>query len=154
MISKSEESEALSMIFGEKLKELRLKLNYSQSELAEVTGISERSLYTYEQLGAIPRRGNIKKLAGALKVDPSYLTDDDAVDPGEDFEEEEFLRRAKSRYGDKGKREAEAILKRAGALFAGGALDDDAKEVFMQSLMQIYMESKEEASEKFSPKKK
>ena len=80
--------------------------------------------------------------------------DDKALDPGKDFEEEEFLRRAKSRYGNKGQREAEAILKRAGALFAGGALDDDAKEVFMQSLMQIYMESKEEASEKFSPKKK
>ena len=55
------------MTFGEKLKELRLKLNYSQSELAEVTGISERSLYTYEQLGAIPRRGNINKLAAALR---------------------------------------------------------------------------------------
>jgi transcriptional regulator with XRE-family HTH domain len=140
------------MTFGEKLKDLRLKLNYSQSELSEVTGISERSLYTYEQLGAIPRKSNIKKLSEALKVDAEYLTDESLDDPGADFEEEEFVRRAKSRYGNKGKREAEAILARAGALFAGGALDDDAKDVFMESLMKIYMESKEEASKKFGKK--
>ena len=33
-------------------------------------------------------------------------------------------------------------------------LDDDAKEIFMQSLMQVYISSKKEASEKFSRKKK
>ena len=142
------------MTFGEKLKDLRLKLNYSQSELASVTGISERSLYTYEALGAIPRKGNIKKLAEALKVDVSYLTDESSADPGKSFEEEEFLRRARSRYGDKGKREAEAILSRTGALFAGGALDEDAKDIFMESIMKIYLESKEEARARFGSKKK
>lgn len=140
------------MTFGEKLRELRLKLNYSQSELAKVTGISERSLYTYEALGAIPRKGNIAKLAEALKVDISYLTDENRTDPGDGFEEEEFVRRAKSRYGNKGRREAEAILERTGALFAGGALDEEAKDIFMESVMKIYMESKEEARKKFSPK--
>ncbi len=39
------------MTFGEKVKETRLALNMSQAELAQLTGISERSLYTYEQLG-------------------------------------------------------------------------------------------------------
>ena len=141
------------MTFGEKLKDLRLKLNYSQSELAKVTGISERSLYTYEALGAIPRKGNIRRLADALKVDPSYLLSEESADPGESFREEEFVRRARSRYGDKGKREAQAILARTGALFAGGALDDDAKDIFMESVMKIYMESKEEARKKFSSKK-
>ena len=140
------------MTFGEKLKDLRLRLNYSQSELAEVTGISERSLYTYEVLGAIPRKGNIAKLAEVFKVDPSYLTDDKNSDPGEGFEKEEFVRRAKSRYGNKGRREAEAILERTGALFAGGALDEEAKDIFMESVMKIYMESKEEARKKFTPK--
>ncbi len=139
------------MTFGEKLKDLRLKLNYSQSELAEVTGISERSLYTYEALGAIPRKNNILKLASALKVDPSYLLDEENEEPGEGFKEEEFVRRAKSRYGDRGKREAKAILERTGALFAGGALDEEAKDIFMESVMKIYMESKEEARRKFTP---
>ncbi len=37
------------MTFGEKIKEARLAMNLSQTELAQMTGISERSLYTYEQ---------------------------------------------------------------------------------------------------------
>lgn len=54
------------MTFGEKVKEARLAMNLSQTELAQLTGISERSLYTYEQLGTLPRKSNIRKLAEAL----------------------------------------------------------------------------------------
>ena len=56
------------MTFGEKLKKARLALNYSQSEVAELSGISERSLYTYEQTGTMPRSGNIRKLAEVLNL--------------------------------------------------------------------------------------
>ena len=49
------------MTFGEKLRETRIEHNLSQSELAEMTGLSERSLYTYEQLDVIPRKHNIRK---------------------------------------------------------------------------------------------
>lgn len=48
------------MTFGEKVKEARLAMNLSQTELAQMTGISERSLYTYEQLGTLPRKNNVK----------------------------------------------------------------------------------------------
>ena len=48
------------MTFGEKVKEARLLKNLSQTELAAITGISERSLYTYEQLNTLPRKSNIK----------------------------------------------------------------------------------------------
>ena len=44
------------MPFGEKVRKARLALNLSQAELAQMTGISERSLYTYEQLGTLPRK--------------------------------------------------------------------------------------------------
>ena len=54
------------MTFGEKVKQARLALDLSQTELAEKTGISERSLYTYEQMGTMPRMGNVKKIAEAL----------------------------------------------------------------------------------------
>ena len=55
------------MTFGEKVRKARLALNLSQAELAQMTGISERSLYTYEQLGTLPRKNNIIKLAEALQ---------------------------------------------------------------------------------------
>ncbi len=142
------------MTFGEKVKEARILKNLSQTELAAITGISERSLYTYEQLNTIPRKSNLKKLADALNVSISYLIDEEEIDTQKNMDKEEFIDQVKDKYGYKGAKEAQDVLERAGALFAGGDLDDDAKEIFMQSLMQVYISSKKEASEKFSRKKK
>lgn len=142
------------MKFGEKLKTVRLALNLSQSELAEKTGISERSLYTYEQTGILPRSNNLRKLAEALNVSVSYLLDEEETDPKKNIDQEIFIANSKNKYGYKGAREATEILSRTSALFAGGELDDTAKELFFQSLMEVYLDSKHKASEKFSPKKR
>ena len=142
------------MTFGEKVKEARILKNLSQTELAAITGISERSLYTYEQLNTIPRKSNLKKLAEALNVSISYLIDDEETDAQKNIEKEDFIDQVKDKFGYKGAKEAQDVLHRAGALFSGGDLDNDAKEIFMQSLMQVYISSKKEASEKFSRKKK
>ena len=48
------------MTFGEKVKEARLLRNLSQTELAAITGISERSLYTYEQLNTLHERAILR----------------------------------------------------------------------------------------------
>lgn len=141
------------MTFGEKVKEARLAHNLSQAELAKMTGISERSLYTYEQLGTIPRMSNVNKLAEALNVSAAYLLDDDDVDTQSHIDEELFVASAKSQFGYKGAREAQDVIGRTRALLAGGDLDDDAKEVFFQALMEVYLESKADARAKFTPKK-
>lgn len=142
------------MTFGEKLKTVRLSLNLSQSELAEKTGISERSLYTYEQTGILPRSNNLRKLADALNVSVSYLLDEEETDPNKNIDHDIFVANSKKEYGYKGAREATELLSRASALFAGGELDDDAKELFFQSLMEVYLDSKQTARNKFSPKKR
>ena len=142
------------MTFGEKVKEARILKNLSQAELAAITGISERSLYTYEQLNTIPRKNNLKLLADALNVSISYLIDEEEIDKQKNLEKEDFIDDVKDKFGYKGAKEAKDVLDRAGALFAGGDLDDDAKEIFMQSLMKVYISSKKEASQKFSRKKK
>lgn len=142
------------MTLGEKLKNARLALDMSQTELAKKTGISERSLYTYEQMGAIPRTSNIKKLADALNVTVTYLMDEEETDKGKDANLDIFLANVKNEYGSRGAREASEVLERASALFAGGELDDEAKEVFFRSLMEIYLDSKAEAKEKFSSRQR
>lgn len=142
------------MTFGEKLKSVRLSLNLSQSELSEKTGISERSLYTYEQTGILPRSNNLRKLADALNVSVSYLLDEEETDPNKNIDHDIFIANSKNQYGYKGAREATELLSRASALFAGGELDDEAKELFFQSLMEVYLDSKQEARNKFSPKKR
>ena len=68
------------MTFGEKVRLARTTLNLSQAELSEITGISERSLYTYEQLNTIPRKSNVQKLADALHVSVTYLMDEQEED--------------------------------------------------------------------------
>ncbi len=141
------------MTFGEKIKKARLALNLSQSEVAEKTGISERSLYTYEHTGTMPRSGNILKLAEALNVSVGYLLDEEETDTKKDLDHDIFIANARNKYGCKGAKEAADILSRASALFAGGELDDSAKDLFFQSLMEVYLESKEEARAKFTPKR-
>ena len=123
------------MTFGEKVKAARLALNLSQAELSKMTGISERSLYTYEQTGTIPRMSNVN------------------TDTQSHIDEELFIASAKSKHGYRGAKEAQDVIGRTKALLAGGDLDDEAKEVFFRALMEVYLESKAEASAKFTPKK-
>lgn len=141
------------MTFGEKLKAIRRDLNLSQVELAKLSGVTERSLYTYEQLGIIPRKSNLIKIANALNVSvESLMTDEECVEPTP-ADENTFIASVKEQYGYKGAKEAQEVLNRTRALFAGGELDEEAKDVFFRALMEVYLESKAEAHDKFTPKK-
>ncbi len=142
------------MTFGEKMKQTRLSQNLSQNELSQKTGISERSLYAYEQTGVMPRSGNIKKIAESLHVSVGYLMDESETDRQKNIDQDIFLANVKNQYGYHGAKEASDILSRASALFAGGKLDEEAKDVFFRSLMEVYLESKEEARAKFAPKQR
>ena len=142
------------MVFGEKLKKARLALNLSQIELAENAGITERSIYSYEHTGTLPRAAVLKKLADALNVTVTYLMDEDETNKQKNIDEELFLANAKNEFGHKGAREAQSVLERASALFAGGELEDEAKDIFFKSLMEVYLESKTEAREKYAPKRR
>ena len=107
------------MTFGEKIKEARLAMNLSQTELAQMTGISERSLYTYEQLGTLPRKSNIRKLAEALHISVSYLLDESETDSQSHIDQDMFILEAKENFGSKGAKEAQEVLGRVNSLFAG-----------------------------------
>ena len=140
------------MTFGEKIRNTRINLNLSQADLAKKTGISERSLY--ENGNVIPRDRNIIKLAEAMNVSVNYLLDEEEKDPTRNLDQDIFIANVRNRFGSKGAREASEILSRTSALFAGGALDESAKEIFFQALMEVYLDSKKEARDKFSPKKR
>lgn len=141
------------MTFGTKVKNARLALNLSQSELAKKTGISERSLYAYEQTGTLPRGSNVQKIAEALNVSVSYLLDEEETDTQKYKDHDIFIAQAKKDFGYKGAKEAADVLTRASALFAGGELNDSAKDQFFKSIMEVYLDSKAAAREKFAPKR-
>ena len=69
------------MDFAKKIKKEREKLGITQEELAERTGLSERSIVAYESQGVIARYKNIVKLAAALQVAVEYLMNDDMQEP-------------------------------------------------------------------------
>lgn len=142
------------MTFGEKVRQARIALDLSQTELAKKTGISERSLYTYEQMGTMPRMGNVKKIAEALCVSVGYLMDEEEEDREKDIDKDIFLANVKNEYGIKGAKEASEVITRASALFAGGELDEEAKDLFFRSIMEVYLDSKEEARAKFAPRQR
>jgi hypothetical protein len=57
-------------------------------------------------------------------------------------ENELFVEKAQAEYGLSGKKQAQRLIEQAQALFAGGELDDEDKEAFLQSISDIYFDSK------------
>ena len=53
--------------FSEKVKDARLQLGLSQQQLGEATGVSLRTILSYEKGEKMPRQGTLLKLAKALK---------------------------------------------------------------------------------------
>lgn len=124
------------MGFGENLKQMRTEMGLSQKKLAELTGTTSRTILNYEQGARLPKNIEIvSKIAYALGTTTEMLING----------KEEFVISAGSTYGDKGKREAEAILENAAALFAGGELDDEEMLSFMTRIQTIYLDSKKKA---------
>ena len=144
----------MATIFGEKIRTRRLVLGIQQSELAQMVGVSERTIYSYEQREASPRRNVIRKLAHALQVSVAYLVNDEETDPTKDLDIDIFLDTAEETFGSRGAREADLLLHRVNALFAGGDLDDAAKDIFFQDITAAYLEVKQEARRRFSAKKR
>jgi len=59
---------------GQRIKELRTKLNMTQSDLALKVGMTYVQIGRYEKRGAMPSADVLKKLAEALNTTADYLT--------------------------------------------------------------------------------
>lgn len=138
--------------FAKKLKDARERKDLSQTELAKRAGISQRSITSYENENIIPRGNTIRKLAKALNVSIEYLVNEEVTDPNAGRDKDAFIGTARDNYGIKGEREARLLLERNKALFAGGELDQEAKDAFFEALMVAYVQCKEEAKETFGKK--
>ena len=140
--------------FAEKVFDARTELGFSQSQLGERVGVSLRSILAYEKGEKTPRPSTVLKLARVLNVSVKFLTDENCENPLEDIEKDGYIEDARERYGAKGARDLDTLIRENCALFAGGELSADEKEVFFEALTKAYIASKEEARIKFSPKGK
>ena len=62
------------------------------------------------------------------------------------------MEQARELYGNVGARDMEALLRDNAALFAGGELSQEQKDVFFEAVMKAYLTCKEEARQKFGKK--
>ena len=132
------------MNFGEKVRQLRTSMGWTQDELAKKLGKSKRTIVGYENGETYPRKREVyTQLAELFDVDTNYLL----------TENEEFITEASELYGRRGQLQAAALLEQAAALFAGGSLSEDDELAFVNEIQQLYLDSKKKAR-KFAPQRR
>jgi transcriptional regulator with XRE-family HTH domain len=131
------------MLFGDRIKELRNLLDISQQELANRTGLSLRSIQNYESNTRYPKDVAIlNKLCAALGT-----TIEDMMS-----EEDQFVLDAATKFGSRGKKDAETLVDEIGGLFAGGELNEDDKDKVFRAITDMYWKAKDN-NKKYTPKK-
>ena len=113
------------MKFNEKLTMLRRRYSVSQSDLAEAVGVSRKSIQYYEAGERYPRGRVLTKLAEFFNVSLEYMTSD----------EENYI-------PQQGTGSAAALVNEVAALFAGGTLSDEDKDLAMRVIQEAYWDSK------------
>lgn len=121
------------MSFGKKVKALREKKGITQSELAEVLGITLKTVSNYETKDVRPRKMEMyKKISDFFEVNINYLL----------TEEDYFLMSANKKFGYKGRKDAQALIETMSGLFAGGELPEEDKEALFEAIQEAYWQSK------------
>ncbi|MDD4169374.1 MAG: helix-turn-helix domain-containing protein [Desulfotomaculaceae bacterium] len=138
--------------FSEKVREARRLLKLTQEELGQLVGVSKRSVVDYETGKARPRRNVNRKLAEALRVSVDYLDHDEIEDPTYGQDKTEYVEETRERFGNQAAKEIDFLLERNKALFAGGSLDQDAKDAFFAAITKAYWTAKEEARQIYGRK--
>ena len=132
------------MNFNEKVRDARARLGLNQKDLANKSGISVRMIAAYEKGSSFPQAARLYKLAEALEVPIEYLRDDDAQLDFSGSEKTLSHRHADTNDSDTDM-DLEKMLADNRALFAGGMIDDEAKDMYFQALMRAYLECKDAA---------
>mgnify|MGYP003610642224 FL=1 len=131
------------MLFGDRIKELRNLADMSQQELANRTGLSLRSIQNYESNQRYPKDVAIlNKLCAALGTTIEELMK----------EEDQFILEAASKFGSRGKNDAEKLIEEVGGLFAGGELNEEDKDKVFRAITEMYWKAKDN-NIKYTPKK-
>lgn len=134
---------------GDKVKALRLSKKMTLTALSRASGLSDRAIRYIENNERTPGAGAIRQLADALEVRPDFFMDAALFD--QELHKEDFLRQAKEKYGSRGMAQARYLIEQAQALYAGGELSEEDREVFRSEMEAIFWDSQEEA-QKYAPK--
>lgn len=134
---------------ADKILDARSAAHFTQEQLAEMVGVSRRSIAAYERGESLPRKSTVLKLGKALSVSTKYLTSDDCDDPLEDISKDSYYTEAMEKYGSNGVKDMEAFLEEGKALLAGGSISQEKKDELFEAFAQAYFLCKAEAKKKY-----
>lgn len=140
--------------FQDKVKERRGLLGLTQKQLAEKAGIGFRTIVTYESGERFPHAAQLYKLAKALGVSTEYLKNDGIEDPAYGIDRMDYVEQMREAAGTGEAMSLESMLAQNQAMFAGGAVSEEAKDAYFQAVMKAYLECKEAAKKTYGRRKK
>lgn len=108
----------------------------------------------YSQLKMKQKEKIAEWMFHALNVSYDYLKHDEITDPSYGIEKMDYIDEVNGQLGEKGAKDINEILEANRALFAGGELDEEAKDAFYQAVTKAYLSCKMEAKKTFGRKKK
>ena len=132
------------MTFAEKLKQVRIGCRLTQEQIAELIGVTRKTIILYEAGDRTPKQEKVyESLAKHFQTSVDFWKYDN---------KEDFERTATIAYGADGKQQAKKLLSDAAGLFAGGELPEEDKDALMRALSDAYFTAKEK-NRRFTPKK-
>jgi len=131
------------MAFADKLKAARMQAGLSQEKLSAELGISKRTIINYENGQTLPSSDKLPIIAKYFGVTIESLITED----------EEFIAAAYKQGGNKGARDAKALVNEVSGLFSGGKLSEDDMDTAMRAIQNAYWIAKDESKRKYTPKK-
>ena len=129
------------MLFGEKLKQLRLSNGYTQEKTAGELGVTVRAYQNYEACRVYPKNTSVfGKIATMFGVTADYLLSD----------EDRYIMDASEKGGSDAGRDVAALVSELGGFFAGGEFSEDDKDKVMRAINDLYWKAKE-SNKKYVP---
>ena len=118
-------------MFSKRLKYLRKMNGMTQKELAEELGLTLRTIQNSERGASLPRsKATVARISEFFDVPVSSLFEAD------DF----YVLEAEKKSGKEAGSEMRVLLSDMSALFAGGKLTDEDKDMVMKTINDLYWE--------------
>ena len=131
------------MLFGEKLKQLRLANGYTQEKAAAALGVTARAYQNYEACRVYPKKTAIfGRIAAMFNVTADYLLSD----------EDRYIIDASDRGGAKARKDVAELVTELGGFFAGGEFSEEDKDKVMKTINDLYWNAKE-SNKKYAPRR-
>ena len=135
------------MTIGKNIKQLRSQYGMSQKELAQIAGVSDKAVSTWENETKEPRMGAIQKIADHFGIKKSNLIEDNGLSSASSLPD----------LTPKDEREIARDLEDMMHSMATAAYDGEEEmedvEAFKATLKSAMIQAKKLAKKKYTPKK-